>query len=267
MTDRVVDGRKIPYVIVDKPVLEDVDLSPYAKLVYVILCCFANNDTQQCFPGQGAIAKMAGISKPTTIKAIKSLTEKGYVRVDNRYDEKNGTLRLTNLYTILGSKGDCLGSKRGLLGVVNDVYQGSKPGLQELHLYNYTNKTNNALTEEMDKQFDELWSLYPRKRGKADARKKYPKLLKKYTHEQLIQAVNAYIKEIQEKGIQEQYIMYGSTFFNGGFVDYLDKPVDKPVDKPRRETQELWYDPSMSEEEFNAFIEQKKKERDMLGGE
>ena len=37
-------------------------------------------------------------------------------------------------------------------------------------------------------------------------------------------AVNSYIAEIQENGTAEKYIMYGSTFFNSRWRDYVREP-------------------------------------------
>lgn len=70
-------------------------------------------------------------------------------------------------------------------------------------------------------QMNLLWSLYPNKKGKAIAFKKLPKLLKKYGYEQLEKCVQRYVGEVQGK--EKQYIAHGSTFFNSGYVDYLDE--------------------------------------------
>lgn len=69
---------------------------------------------------------------------------------------------------------------------------------------------------------EEIWSLYPKKQGKASAIKTIPKLLKEYSQEELIRCVERYLAEIKLKNTEMQFIKNGSTFFNGGYMDYLD---------------------------------------------
>lgn len=69
---------------------------------------------------------------------------------------------------------------------------------------------------------EEIWSLYPKKQGKASAIKTIPKLLKEYSKEELIRCVERYSSEVKAKNTELQYVKNGSTFFNGGYLDYLD---------------------------------------------
>ncbi|MDV3426699.1 MAG: hypothetical protein LIR50_05850 [Bacillota bacterium] len=77
---------------------------------------------------------------------------------------------------------------------------------------------------------EEIWKLYPNKKGKADSIKKIPKILKKYSKEQLIKCIENYKKDIQGK--DKQYILNGSTFFNGRYMDYLEDVKEKIQAKP-----------------------------------
>ena len=77
-------------------------------------------------------------------------------------------------------------------------------------------------------QCDLLWSKYPKKKGKSKAYKKIPKLLKEYSLEELVRCVDRYLKEIQIQRIEKQFIKQGDTFFNSGYVDYLDENYEEP---------------------------------------
>ena len=70
-----------------------------------------------------------------------------------------------------------------------------------------------------------MWSKYPKKKGKATAYKKIPKLLKEYSLEELTRCVDRYRKEVQGK--EKQFIKQGDTFFNSGYVDYLDENYEE----------------------------------------
>lgn len=67
---------------------------------------------------------------------------------------------------------------------------------------------------------EEIWSLYPNKKGKTQAIKKIPEIFKKYDKEQLVRCIERYAKEVQGK--ESRFVLNGSTFFNGRFEDYLD---------------------------------------------
>lgn len=68
---------------------------------------------------------------------------------------------------------------------------------------------------------EDIWNMYPNKKGKAQAIKKIPKILSKYGKEHIARCVERYVKEV--KGKETQFVLNGSTFFNGRFEDYLDE--------------------------------------------
>lgn len=82
------------------------------------------------------------------------------------------------------------------------------------------NKTKDKSKTKDLKVIEELWKLYPRKKGKADSLKSIDKILKTVSKDELIRSIERYSKEV--KGKEEQFILIGSTFFNGRYVDYLD---------------------------------------------
>lgn len=91
-----------------------------------------------------------------------------------------------------------------------------------------TNKNDkNDKNNIYEQQVAHLWSLYPNKKGKAQAITKIPKLIEKYGYEKIVECVERYTDECKGKDIK--YIKYGSTFFNNGYVDYLeDNSVSEP---------------------------------------
>jgi len=74
-------------------------------------------------------------------------------------------------------------------------------------------------------QADEIWSLYPEKKGKAKAAPKIPKLIKKYGFEQLQRCIERYMQYVEQRRKKFPDFNYqnGSTFFNSGYSDYLDE--------------------------------------------
>lgn len=68
--------------------------------------------------------------------------------------------------------------------------------------------------------FNNLWSLYPNKKGKTKiSAKQKKKLLDEVGEEKLKAAILKYSSEVTDR--EPKYIMHGSTFFNSGYEDYL----------------------------------------------
>ena len=69
--------------------------------------------------------------------------------------------------------------------------------------------------------FESVWKLYPIKRGKGQVSKSKRETLYKIGLEELTRAIDRYIMDLQ-KDESWRKPQNGSTFFNSGYVDYLD---------------------------------------------
>lgn len=81
--------------------------------------------------------------------------------------------------------------------------------------------TNNAHLRDANTRFERLWQLYPNKKGKASVSDKSKKALMNYSEDELIRCIDRYKSELAKEEWRKP--QYGSTFFNGGYVDYLDE--------------------------------------------
>lgn len=80
--------------------------------------------------------------------------------------------------------------------------------------------------------FEQIWKLYPRKEGKGSISKtQKEKLFNEVGAEQLKRCVERY--KTTKQGTEAKYLKQGSTFFNSGYVDYLDKNYEEP---PKQQT-------------------------------
>jgi hypothetical protein len=86
--------------------------------------------------------------------------------------------------------------------------------------------------QEVDDFFDSVWKLFPRKLGKGSVSKSQKKKLFKVGYDQLSGAIKRYSDSVVGK--EEQYIMYGSTFFNKGYLDYLDANYEQKAEHGSR---------------------------------
>ena len=82
----------------------------------------------------------------------------------------------------------------------------------------------------MENLFERLWQLYPKKRGKESVSKKAKQKLLDAGYEKVAAAIQNYKKE--REGKEEQYTMYGSTFFNGRWEDYVVESMAEETTRP-----------------------------------
>ena len=86
--------------------------------------------------------------------------------------------------------------------------------------------------EHTEQFFETIWKLYPRRKGKAGVKETQRKRLMKVGEEQLRKCIERFKRDMeQEKRPLDKY-PYGSTFFNGGYIDYLDENYTEKVEHP-----------------------------------
>lgn len=87
---------------------------------------------------------------------------------------------------------------------------------------------------EINDFFDSVWNLYPVKKGKGQVSDSKRRALYKIGFEEISRAIDRYLTELQKDAAWRKP-QNGSTFFNSGYVDYLDGnfvPDKKPDVQP-----------------------------------
>ena len=95
---KIKDARQQNYFIISNWVVDKEELSIYEKMIYIVLCRYADNQTSDCYPSLKTIAKKSDITKPTAIKYINKLIDKGYIKKTKRKKDDGGDY--SNVYTI-----------------------------------------------------------------------------------------------------------------------------------------------------------------------
>lgn len=90
--------------------------------------------------------------------------------------------------------------------------------------------------------FETIWSAYPKKEGKGSVSKTQKEKLFRIGLEHILRCIERYKKE--KSGTDKQYLQMGSTFFNSGYVDYLDENYLNGQDRciPKKELKFIEYD-------------------------
>ena len=98
-----------------------------------------------------------------------------------------------------------------------------------------TDNKKNILADARD-LFERLWRLYPCKKGKGQVSDTQKKRLLAIGEPALVKAIERYSTELQ-KDAGWRKPQYGSTFFNSGYVDYLDGNFVPSEQKPTQKAQ------------------------------
>lgn len=124
-------------------------------------------------------------------------------------------------------------------------------------------------TQIYESEFEQLWSMYPKKQGKKAALRHYKtwrKRSKDNTFEVMKEKLEHYLKFLKIKQTPLEYTLNGSTWFNGRYDDELDmtpakprfnqqaKPVRRATNWDRAQQQQSQTVPQMTQEERNAIF-------------
>jgi hypothetical protein len=91
----------------------------------------------------------------------------------------------------------------------------------EKDLKKNNNKKDNVEVEDF---FESIWNLYPNKKGKNKVSTKSKKELSKLGFDTIKEVIERY--KIAKP--DWQHYQNGSTFFNGGYIDYLEQNYKEP---------------------------------------
>jgi hypothetical protein len=188
----------------------DSGVSDKAIRLYCVLARYADNETHRAFPSRETLAKRMGCHAKSVDRAASELLKIGAVTKKQRH---NSSL----VYTLMMSRG----VDTDVQGVVTPVSRGVDTGV---HLTRTTELEPEELEplNDINEQFNQFWSVYPRKKGKGQARKAFEKALEKTDLQTILDGVHAYIaNDVMD---DPQFIAHPSTWLNG--ERWLDEYVE-----------------------------------------
>ena len=250
------------------PIIEADDLNDFEKLLFSEIYTMANS-FGSVFPSNAFLASRYGKSKKTISVTLKGLQEKEYINLKYEYEGKEVKRRY-----ILPYLHKC---KEGIYTDVNTPTQKRKEGIytdvkDNISTNKSINKSTNNISDKSDKEsdletrFNNLWKIYPNKKGRKKALLAYKRAVKSgTTDEEIKTGLENYLEEIRVKNTQQNYIKHGSTWFNGkGWEDDYDlMPIQNQTYKNNKVVKSApeWSNPQtkkdreyMTDEEVEALI-------------
>lgn len=196
------------YAIIPANIRYDTRLMPNAKLLYGEITALCN-EKGYCWASNDYFADLYNVKKETISRWVSDLEKFGYIRRSIVF--KEGTKQIINRYIFLNQEG----IDEKINTPIDEKVKDNNTSI------NNTNNTNVHSVKKLRDDFEKLWKLYPRKKGKEAAFKHYKKAIKSGSSNKEIQeGILEYQKEIKFKQITEEYIKHGSTWFsNRGWED------------------------------------------------
>lgn len=202
----------------------DAQVSDRAVRLFGVLARYVGGN-DRAWPSRKTLAERLGCSVDSVDRAVAELTAIEALSVEPHFrDDRSQTSSTYYLYPAApvprGGRKDAEGGAAPVPplegeSVVTKVSEGTT-----------TTKRGRPSTVGYSSQFEDLWLIYPRKVNKAGAWKAYKaRLCAGIGEADLYAAALEYAK--QRKNQDEEYTMYGSTFFgpNDRWRDYMPKPA------------------------------------------
>ena len=220
--------RESYYVNIPAFILDDTDLSDSEKVLYGRIDGLSNNkDKPYCFASNSYLAEKSGKTERTIIRYINNLVDKGYIHreliINN--DGKVEERKLWTMDKYLLEKERVVTPATGGTDKNDTTHHDKNVTTPHDRNVTYNNKDINTKdtntkdyilsNKNFDEEFEQIWELYPNKKGKARAKKSYIRDRKNgASKEEVKQGVVDYAQHIKILKREPQYIQHGSTFFS-----------------------------------------------------
>lgn len=235
--------RKGAFGVVYQDVTRNNALAPATKGLYAYLASLSGGD-DECYPSVDLIRKEMGMSRDAFYKHMSILVSLGIV--EKRQTKDSGSRFGRNIYKL-----------------THEVYITEKPYTKKLttesssavkkdtnnNSYNNNSINNNnintncasdnapkASRSEINEFFERIWKLYPNKKGKGQVSDAKKKKLYEIGYDEISRAIDRYKDGLLKDDWRKP--QNGSTFFNSGYVDYLDANYSKPQDRQEMDAEQ-----------------------------
>ena len=223
------------YYLVQGWMLNRLGLKGTALDVYAIIYSFSQDGGSWFTGSLQYLVDFTNASRRTIINTLQNLTEKGYLVKREalvngvKYNDYRAVtdLPMDSAEIAPGVQKLHGGGEKTAPRAVQKLHGGGEktaPHNKEhnkLHNKEHRELCANVSKKDADAFFETIWKLYPRKRGKdriSDAKKKVLYLI---GIDEMTRAIDRYEKDLKKESWRKR--QDGSTFFNSGYVDYLDK--------------------------------------------
>lgn len=236
---RGIKDRNNPYVMIRKEPLKDNKLSWKAKGILSYLLSLP--DDWQIYETE--LVKHSTDGRDSLKSGISELLEAGYIERIEKRNEK-GHFKGYN-YTVFeiphrNGKPDIGKTNIGKPDIGKPVTTNNDFTNNDLNNKEITNIKNSAsgdvtsaTNKDIENNFESMWKIYPNKRNKGQVSPSKKKEIYRIG-EEFKRCIERYVDDVEyqrKNGFPELKYKVGSTFFNSGYIDYLDGNYESIIEE------------------------------------
>lgn len=201
------EEKKSYYAIIPANIRYDKDLTPNAKLLYGEITALCN-ERGYCWSENSYFAELYGVSNTSISKWINLLVQKGYLSSEITYIK--GTKQIDKRYLRIVA----YPIEEKLNTPIEENFKGNNTDVNNTSNNTISKKKLQRKIENYETEFEEIWSIYPRKEAKAVGLKHYISARKNgTTFETIKQGLERYIEYCRLNKIEKKYIKNGGNWF------------------------------------------------------
>ena len=214
------------YITIQGWMRTDLKLSGNELIVYAIIYGFSQNKQGEFTGSAQYLADWAGCTRRTVMTILNQLVEAKLISK-------------TELILNNNEKRVSYQAERGCEKTSQGVKKFHRGCEKISHNININNNNNNhrdinnvhscseSLEETPEEFFERAWQYYPNKRGKGQVSEKSKERLMSHGWDNVKRAIDRYLEDLKKD--EWRQAQNGSTFFNSGYIDYLDENYTPPM--------------------------------------
>ena len=219
------------YITIQGWMRTELNLSGNELIVYAIIYGFSQNKQGEFTGSAQYLADWVGCTRRTIMSILNKLVEDGTI-------SKTETV-LNNNEKRVSYQAE-MGCEKISHGVKN-FHRGCEKISHNININNNTNNNHRDINnvhscsespdesheETAEEFFERAWQYYPNKRGKGQVSEKSKERLMSHGWDNVKRAIDRYLKDLKKD--EWRQAQNGSTFFNSGYIDYLDENYTPPM--------------------------------------
>ena len=234
------------YITIQGWMRTELKLSGNELIVYAIIYGFSQNKQGEFTGSVQYLADWVGCTKRTVTTILRKfvdeeLVTKTVTQLDNNAKKVSYQANVVVGKNFLGGEKISQGVGKNFLGGRKNFPRGWEKISHNININNNTNNNhrdiNNVhscseppeetLEETAEEFFERAWQYYPNKRGKGQVSEKSKERLMSHGWDNVKRAIDRYLKDLKKD--EWRQAQNGSTFFNSGYIDYLDENYTPPM--------------------------------------
>lgn len=234
------------YITIQGWMRTDLNLSGNELIVYAIIYGFSQNKQGEFTGSAQYLADWTGCSRRNIMRILNKLVEEGTISKTETVlnnNEKRVSYQAERGYDKMsqGVSKCHMGYDKMSQGGVTKCHRGYDKMSHNININNNTNNitrdTNNVHScsespeetpeETAEEFFERAWQYYPNKRGKGQVSEKSKERLMSHGWDNVKRAIDRYLEDLKKD--EWRKAQNGSTFFNSGYIDYLDENYTPPM--------------------------------------